>query len=57
MQAGSPPFPLLARIASVTYGLVALLAALALWGWVLDVAWLRDLGAQAAPTPLHSGLV
>ena len=56
MQAEFPLVPALARIASAAYGLVALLAACALWGWVLDVPWLRDLGAEAAPMPPAAAL-
>jgi hypothetical protein len=46
----------LGRIANTAYGLVAVLAALALWGWVVDVPALRDLGAQAAPMPPAAAL-
>ena len=39
----------LTRVAYAAYGLAAMLAAMALWGWALDVPWLRDLGADFAP--------
>src|SRR5258706_15366312 len=38
--------PRLARVARVAYGIVAALGAAAIWGWVLGVPWLRDLGAE-----------
>jgi PAS domain S-box-containing protein len=41
--------PRLRRAAHAAYGLVALLAALALWGWVLGIPQLRDIGADFAP--------
>src|SRR5262245_18840143 len=37
------------RSAHAAFGLVAALAALALWGWAVDVPALRDLGADFAP--------
>src|ERR671914_523946 len=39
----------LTRVAYGAFGLVALLAAMALWGWAIHVPWLRDLGADFAP--------
>ena len=39
----------LTRVAHVAYALAAALAAMALWGWALEVQWLRDLGADFAP--------
>src|SRR6267142_2104545 len=39
----------LARASRACYGVVALLGASAIWGWVLGVPWLRDLGADFAP--------
>jgi PAS domain S-box-containing protein len=39
----------LARISRAAYGAVAVLGAAALWGWVLGVPVLRDLGADFAP--------
>ena len=56
MQASPTLVPRLRRIANAAYGLVAVLAALALWGWVVDVPALRDLGAQAAPMPPAAAL-
>src|SRR2546430_15607657 len=44
--------PRLARVARIAYGIVAALGAAAIWGWVLGVPALRDLGADyAAMTP------
>src|SRR6185436_5082895 len=40
--------PRLARVARVAYGIVAALGAAAIWGWVLGVPALRDLGADYA---------
>src|SRR5262245_30615587 len=37
------------RGAHAAFGLVAALAALALWGWAADLPALRDLGADFAP--------
>ena len=37
------------RSAHIAFGLVAALAALAIWGWAVDVALLRDFGADFAP--------
>src|SRR5687768_5010629 len=45
----SPFLSRLDRAAQLAYGLAALIAAAALWGWVLDVPRLRDLGADFAP--------
>jgi PAS domain S-box-containing protein len=39
----------LTRIAYAAFGAVAALAAMALWGWAVDVPWLRDIGADFAP--------
>ena len=39
----------LTRVAYGAFGLVAALAAMALWGWAIHVPWLRDLGADFAP--------
>ena len=39
----------LTRIAHAAFGAVAALAALAIWGWAIDVPWLRHLGADFAP--------
>src|SRR2546429_9917815 len=41
--------PRLARVARISYGIVAALGAAAIWGWVLGVPALRDLGADFAP--------
>jgi PAS domain S-box-containing protein len=41
--------PRLARVSRACYGVVALLGAGAIWGWVLGVPFLRDLGADFAP--------
>src|SRR5947209_4068306 len=41
--------PRLARVSRASYGVVALLGASAIWGWVLGVPFLRDLGADFAP--------
>src|SRR5687767_7168177 len=49
MEPASPLVPRLARASRVAYGLVALLGAAALWGWVLGIPVLRDLGADFAP--------
>jgi len=56
MQASPTLVPRLRRIANVAYGLVAVLATLALWGWVVDVPALRDLGAEVAPMPPAAAL-
>src|SRR5258708_6119959 len=40
--------PRLARVARSAYGIVAALGAAAIWGWVLGVPALRDLGADYA---------
>src|SRR4051812_2382644 len=49
MQSVDSLIPILARVSRAAYGTVALLGAAALWGWVLDVPALRDLGADFAP--------
>jgi len=46
----------LTRVAHVAYALAAALAAMALWGWALDVQWLRDLGADFAPMSAPAAL-
>jgi len=46
----------LLRVARVSYGLAALIGALALWGWAIDVAWMRDLGADFAPMSLAEAI-
>jgi PAS domain S-box-containing protein len=46
----------LTRVAYAAYGLAAMLAAMALWGWAIDVRWLRDLGADFAPMSTSAGL-
>jgi PAS domain S-box-containing protein len=46
----------LTRVAYAAYGLAAMLAAMALWGWAIDVPWLRDLGADFAPMPSSAAL-
>ncbi|HYX63689.1 MAG TPA: PAS domain-containing protein, partial [Burkholderiales bacterium] len=55
-MAPSPLVSRLARIARTAYGLVALLGAMALWGWAIDVPVLRDLGADFAPMPPSAAL-
>jgi PAS domain S-box-containing protein len=50
---------LLARLergAHAAFGAVALLAAMALWGWAAGVHWLRDLGADFAPMSAPAAL-
>ena len=49
MQSIASLIPTLARVSRAAYGIVALLGAAALWGWVIDVPALRDLGADFAP--------
>jgi len=56
VQASSPLVSPLGRLAHAAYGVVAALATLALWGWVIDVPALRDLGAEAAPMPPAAAL-
>ena len=56
MQSVSSLIPRLARISLTAYGVVALLGAMALWGWVLNVPALRDLGADFAPMSPASAL-
>ena len=46
----------LTRSAHAAFGLVAALAALALWGWAVDVPLLRDLGADFAPMSAPAAL-
>jgi PAS domain S-box-containing protein len=52
----SPLISRLARVSRTAYGLVALLGALAVWGWAIDVPVLRDLGADFAPMPPSGAL-
>jgi PAS domain S-box-containing protein len=49
MQSITSLIPTLARVSRAAYGAVAVLGAAALWGWVIDVPALRDLGADFAP--------
>src|SRR5436190_19260878 len=49
MQSVDSLIPILARVSRAAYGTVALLGAAALWGWVIDVPALRDIGADFAP--------
>src|SRR5256885_17256187 len=49
MASVSQLLPRLARVARIAYGSVAALGAAAIWGWVLGVPALRDLGADFAP--------
>ncbi|HEX2566054.1 MAG TPA: ATP-binding protein [Burkholderiales bacterium] len=46
----------LARVANAAFGLVAVLGAATLWGWVLSVSRLRDLGADFPPMPPSASL-
>ena len=46
----------LTRSAYAAFGLVAALAAMALWGWAVDLPVLRDLGADFAPMSAAAGL-
>src|SRR5688572_3291526 len=45
----SPLLSKLDRAAQFSYGLAAVIATAALWGWAIDVPRLRDLGADFAP--------
>src|SRR5262245_63503658 len=45
----SPLLGKLDRAAQIAYGLAALIATAAVWGWAIDVPRLRDLGADFAP--------
>ena len=45
----SPLLGKLSRAAQLAYGLAALIATAATWGWAIDVPRLRDLGADFAP--------
>ncbi len=45
----SPLLGKLSRAAQLAYGLAALIATAAIWGWAIDVPRLRDLGADFAP--------
>src|SRR6266850_3322858 len=45
----SPLLGKLSRAAQLAYGLAALIATAAIWGWAFDVLRLRDLGADFAP--------
>src|SRR6478609_1751858 len=46
----------LERAARLAYGFAAALAALVLWGWALNLTWLRDLGAHFPPMPPAAAL-
>ena len=46
MHGRQTPFAPDARRARWRTALAAALAAMALWGWALDLPWLRDLGAR-----------
>src|SRR5216110_2415441 len=46
----------LARVSRAAFGAVAALGAAAIWGWVLGVPQLRDLGADFAPMPPAAAL-
>ncbi|HEX6157763.1 MAG TPA: ATP-binding protein [Burkholderiales bacterium] len=46
----------LTRVAHLAYALTAALAAMALWGWALDIPRLRDLGADFAPMSAPAAL-
>ena len=56
MQASRAPVSRLSRLAHAAYGVVAMLAVVALWGWVVDIPAMRDLGAEAAPMPPAAAL-
>jgi len=56
MQSFSTLVPRLARLARAAFGVVAALGAAAIWGWVLGVPQLRDLGADFAPMPPAAAL-
>jgi PAS domain S-box-containing protein len=45
----SPLLSKLSRAAQLAYGLAALIATAAIWGWAIDLPRLRDLGADFAP--------
>ncbi|MFL6566792.1 MAG: ATP-binding protein [Burkholderiales bacterium] len=45
----SPLLGKLSRAAQLAYGLAALIATAAIWGWAIEVPRLRDLGADFAP--------
>src|SRR5258708_11059306 len=49
MPSISSLLPRLARVSRASYGIVAVLGAASIWGWVLGVPRLRDLGADFAP--------
>jgi PAS domain S-box-containing protein len=46
----------LGRLARLCYGVVAVIGVVTLWGWVLGVARLRDLGAEFSPMPPGASL-
>ncbi len=46
----------LTRVAHAAFGAVAVLSAMALWGWAIEVPWLRDLGADFAPMSMPGAL-
>src|SRR3954467_6700028 len=56
MQSLPSLIPTLARVSRAAYGIVAVLGAAALWGWVIDVPVLRDIGADFAPMSPAAGL-
>ena len=49
MRSSTPLRARLERISRAAFGIVATLGAAAIWGWVLGVPPLRDLGADFAP--------
>src|ERR687883_973457 len=49
MRSSTPLLARLERISRAAFGIVATLGAAAIWGWVLGVPPLRDLGADFAP--------
>ena len=55
-MAPSPLMPRLARLSRGAYVVAALLGAMALWGWAIDIPVLRDLGADFAPMPPSAAL-
>ncbi|MBV8032120.1 MAG: PAS domain-containing protein [Betaproteobacteria bacterium] len=50
------PLPFLERFAGLSFGFVAAVAALALWGWALDIPTLRDFAAGFPPMPPAAAL-
>src|SRR5690242_7510426 len=49
MRSSTPLLARLERISRAAFGIVTTLGAAAIWGWVLGVPPLRDLGADFAP--------